>query len=207
MYYDVERYLDWIETYKKELFWHFENDIKIIKCFAKILECVKHDVWSNRFNLSDYYSQNELGVSNVEILTTFSGSLIISIYGKYEYLLNILCETIKIGMGTNISYKMMKKQGIERALLYIKGLTTVDIKDTKEYKTLECWRILRNTLVHNYGVPKNEDDINKLEKINIRVSGETNTVITSMHDCIRLIDMFKKFFTLLLDCLIKITED
>ncbi|MCY9007222.1 hypothetical protein, partial [Peribacillus frigoritolerans] len=75
----------------------------------------------------------------------------------------------------------------------------------------DSWRELRNILTHNYSVVPDEKNyvqlVKKLDKINIYINGETERVITSMNDCIRLITDFESFFNLVFDKLLNIENE
>ena len=112
-------------------------------------------------------------------------------------------ESLEIG----ISYKMMKQQGIIASLKYLDSLLNIDIEKSNIYKNnIDCWRVLRNILAHNYSVP-DEKHYGQLGKINIHTTIETERVVTSMNDCIRLITDFESFFTLVFDKLLNIENE
>jgi hypothetical protein len=161
------------------------------------LVCHKHPE-GKYFKLNDYYDRDTNGFT--------SDSLIISIYGKYEYLLGTLCKVVQRSLGIGVSYTMIKGQGIIAAVKYLDSLLNLDIKNTEIYKQMDIWRELRNIMAHNYSVPKKDEQYEIFKKIDIHTNGEIANVVTCMNDCLRLIETFEHFFEMIFGKLINIVN-
>lgn len=206
MYYDSKDYLLSIEVYRSQLFQYLESDKPLVQYFYDKLEFSEF-AEGKEFSSSAYNDDKYHGFTTVDLVTTLSDSLLISLYGKYEYLLTLLCEVVQQSLEIGISYKMMKGQGIIASVKYLDSLLNIDIEKSDIYKNnIDSWRLLRNILAHNYSVPDEKHYV-QLLKINIHRTGETERVITSMNDCIRLITDFEIFYTMVFDTLLTIENE
>jgi hypothetical protein len=205
MYYNTDHYLCGIESYRSEVNAYIERDKPLVQYFYKKLEFNSLSE-GKYFELNDYYDRDTNGFTNVDLVTTLSDSLIISIYGKYEYFLGVLCKVVQLSPGIGISHTMIKGQGIIAAVKYLDNLLNLEIKKTEIYKQMDIWRELRNTIAHNYSVPKNDEQYEMFKKIDIHTNGEIENVVTSMNDCLRLIETFESFFEMVFDKLLNMVN-
>ncbi|MGE7687081.1 hypothetical protein [Peribacillus simplex] len=204
MYYDSEDYLSSINSYRSQLFQYLQSDQPLIQYFYEKLE-FNDFAEGKSFSSSDFHHIKDHGFTNVDLVTTLSDSLLITLYGKYEYLLTVLCDVVQGSLRIGISYKMMKGQGIIASIKYLDNLLNIDIGKSDIYRNnIAIWLLLRNIIAHNYSVP-DESHYVQLYNINIHTDGEK--VLTSMNDCIRLITDFKSFFNLVFDKLLNIEND
>ncbi|MCY9007230.1 hypothetical protein, partial [Peribacillus frigoritolerans] len=133
MYYDSDDYLFSIKSYRSQLFQYLESDKPLIQSLYKKLE-FDSIVEGKEFSSTDYHYIKDSGFTNVDLVATLSDSLLISLYGKYEYLLTVLCELVQRSLEIGISYKMMKGQGIISAVKYLDSLLNIDIEKSDIYK-------------------------------------------------------------------------
>ncbi|OEF95647.1 hypothetical protein [Desulfuribacillus alkaliarsenatis] len=189
MYFEVEYFELAIMQYYDEVKDDIEREKNIIKYYLSKIDDIE-------------YVRDE----DSELLSRLSEAFVITIYGRYEYLINILCEVVQRELGLGISYKDIKKYGINQAVFYLEKTTGISIEKHSSYKTIDKWRKLRNVLAHNYGVYK-ESDIEKFKQLGIYCSGETYTVFVTKNDCMKLFDDFDNFVEYLFSSLLALCRN
>lgn len=210
MYYDADVFKSQIEQYRKEVSYLIKNEKALLNFYLmEIKEISERSAKSLTPN--DFYNINKYGVTNFDLMISLSQSFLITIYGRFEYHLNVLCEVVKSALGLGISYSDMNGSNLDKAVKYLEKSVGIDIREKNssnqsDYESIICWSRLRNIIAHNYGVP-HENDFKKLEKIGIHCNGEVENVVTDMKDCERLINAFERFFDVIFDKLLAAAEE
>lgn len=132
---------------------------------------------------SDVYSAFENGEEDfiqqiVEIDTSIvqenvnpllSEAYFLAAYNCLEYSLNFLCSAWQKQESTKLKFKDISGQGIPRAILYLEKVVGLNkIKNSEEWQQLTHWNTVRNCLVHNSGILRNDKDKQSVNYLGIK---------------------------------------
>ncbi|MEK3905025.1 hypothetical protein [Paenibacillus sp. FSL R7-0179] len=131
------------------------------------------------------------------ILPAVSNALFIGMYGDVEAYLNKICNAHKTSKNLNISLKDISGQGIERAVTYLNKVVGIEgIKSSTEWSELKKWNLIRNILVHNNGVIRDNNDVTIINSLRLGIDSEENRVSLVIDDCDRFHHLLVNFFRL-----------
>jgi len=122
----------------------------------------------------------ELHLNQTKYPSIHRESLVITIYNFFEDQLNLLCAIFSECVNSNIKLKDLKGQGIERGLLYLSKVASIDLSGMgRELPYIKNVNALRNQIVHNGAfLPENpEHKVNKFVSQNPNLSGEASGAI------------------------------
>ncbi|AME05692.1 hypothetical protein NNG64_11400 [Bacillus siamensis] len=104
------------------------------------------------YEFVEWYSADYLKYSN-DYPQVIRKTIFLQTYFSFEGYLNNLCSDYKKKLDTDLDYKDMRGQGIERAKLYLTKVCNVTIPFlTDEWKLIKSYNMLRNALVHNNSI-------------------------------------------------------
>lgn len=131
------------------------------------------------------------------IIPAVSNALFIGMYGDAEAYLNKICNVHKELKNLNINLKEIAGQGIERAGTYLNKVVGIEgIKSSTEWSELKKWNIVRNILVHNNGVIRDNNDLTAIKSLELKIDSDENKVVLILKDCDRLNLLLYNFFKL-----------
>ncbi|WP_443091804.1 hypothetical protein ACTU3M_10480 [Bacillus subtilis] len=160
-----------INTFRSFSFFNFDLELDTIQEFY--LNQEKHNEekltsWEIRFNkksedlgLSEEQKQDYFDLQNThpyryEIVypQLIRKTIFLQTYFIFESYLNSLCNEHKRRLNSKISYKDMKKQGIERAKLYLCKVCEITAEpfSSPQWIQIQDYNTLRNAFVHNNGI-------------------------------------------------------
>ncbi|MCY8842453.1 hypothetical protein [Bacillus atrophaeus] len=129
------------------------------------------------------------------IIPSVSSALFTGMYGDFEYYLNLICNAYKIKHNYKIDLKDISGNGIERAVSYLTKVVQVrDLKNTPEWSKLKHWNRIRNIIVHNNRVIRNQEDKVSIIFLNLNINEKQNRVYLLIDDCKRFLNLILNFF-------------
>jgi hypothetical protein len=118
------------------------------------------------------------------ILPSVSSALFIGMYGDLEFYLNLICAAHKNDLKLDIALKDIAGSGIERAATYLSKVVGIGtVKNSSEWNELKHWNRVRNILVHNNGIIRNQDDERSIAFLGLNINPKHNKVYLSITDC------------------------
>ncbi|OKL37008.1 hypothetical protein [Domibacillus mangrovi] len=128
------------------------------------------------------------------ILPSIANAMFLAIYGDFEAFLNRICVVHRSNNSYTLGYRDLYGNGIERAVTYLNKVVGLkDIKKSIEWNDLRDWNKIRNILVHNNGVTRDEKDAEAMRKLKIKADNEYNRVSMSIEDLDRFHNLIVQF--------------
>lgn len=161
---------------KKSLEWYSERislEISLFKLFVKLTEKrIKDDkIKYNRITSKKYPSKiikelheyllsehfNPDGVLNQYFPNIQRRAALITLFSFFENELDKLCNLFKEIEKYSLSLNDIHGNGIERSTLFLKKVVGLQLDKNKLWDEIKLIQKIRNTIVHNNGVLKDED--------------------------------------------------
>lgn len=131
------------------------------------------------------------------ILPSIANAIFIAMYGDFEGYVNQICNSYKEEKGFILEAKDLRGEGIQRAVNYLEKIVGLNnIKNSTEWNEIMRWNSIRNILVHNNGVIKNQKDDDALRFLNLNFNHKKGKVYLQLEDCQRFQSLVIKFFRL-----------
>jgi hypothetical protein len=131
------------------------------------------------------------------IIPSVSSAIFIGMYSDFEAYLNMICNAHSNNNGSAIVLKDISGSGIERAVTYLtKVVGLTNLKSTAEWNDLKHWNRVRNILVHNNRVIRNDVDEKSIKFLNLKINSKQNRVYLLVDDCEKFHDLIVRFFKL-----------
>lgn len=149
----------------------------------------------NKNNSSFETYNDNMGMAITVYEPILCKSLFLTSYSMLEKSLNEICVTLQQHKSFDVSYKDIKGQGIERAVLYLtKVISLKKLKNCVSWNELKHWNTARNCFLHNGG-EVNEEELNKIELTQLKVEEvyDKLTLIMSYESCRRFLKTIELF--------------
>jgi hypothetical protein len=114
------------------------------------------------FNINTFLQDREKIASEYEkikknFIAIFRESLIVFLYSNLEHYLQNICNYLQDMKKTNVSYTDIQGKGVFQTINFLKLLCNINLKETKEWQEINCFNKVRNAIVHNKGLIKEEE--------------------------------------------------
>gem|GEM_PF-3230859 len=131
------------------------------------------------------------------ILPSVSSAIFLGMYSDFEAFLNMICKAHRNNTGQAIALNDISGNGIERAATYLTKVVEIkNLKNSSEWNELKHWNRVRNILVHNNRVIRNDQDEKSINFLNLNVNRKENRVYLLVNDCKKFHDLIVRFFKL-----------
>ncbi|MBZ9537033.1 hypothetical protein KGR20_23015 [Cytobacillus oceanisediminis] len=135
---------------------------------------------------------------NPIIVPSVANSFFLSVYGDYEYFLVEICKAFKKKKELKLTVGDLHGKGIERSANYFAKVVGLDdIKNTKEWSNLSNWNVIRNKMIHNYGI-LDDKGIEAANQLDIGVSEKSNKIYFGIENVFDFINHSDEFLSLIL---------
>lgn len=199
MYVDVQKLEDDVLSYSLRFQGLINGDRNIINQLNSALNVVK------RGNISSSEPMDVFS-DEFQLMYELNNALLMSTYGRYEAIFNDFCNMLRISLGINLDIENLRFSGFKRVIVYLESLNLVSRKEITSYRKVDCWRVVRNTLVHSNGIP-DERDSKQIGTTGVLWAGETCKLHAKEIDCLNLLTDIESLFDDLVNNILDCIED